>query len=367
MIFLADRAEGRDNNLNLLRVLAALAVLVSHAVPIAVDPALPEPLEQSVGKSLGTLAVLVFFAISGFLIPMSFERTPNYERFIAARALRIFPGLLVNLLFVALVLGPLVTELPLQVYLSDPAIYLFILRDLFLVPLAFTLPGVFEGQPTEAIVGSIWTLRHEVACYIGAFILGVAGLYRWLWLYRVTGLFYVFVVWPAIAWFDQPLHPLVDEFSRLSVAFVVGMIFHAWRALLPLSLWGVATLFGLAWVSYGTNFYHPTLCLAIGYSVFWLGYVPGGVLRLYNRIGDYSYGIYVYAFPIQGWAVWAFGEQSALENVLYALPPTLILSVISWHLVENPAMSLAKMGRWGGSRPRESVRSIGPPEDFSGS
>ncbi|MDV7145537.1 acyltransferase [Tropicimonas sp. TH_r6] len=345
MVLLCDTARGRDNNLNLIRMLAAAAVLVSHSVPIAVDPALPEPLKNLTGMSLGTLAVMMFFVISGFLIPVSFERSSSRKRFLWARALRIFPGLFVNLLFVAFLLGPLVTTLPLTSYFTNPEVYLFVLRDMLLVPLVYSLPGVFEGQPLEDIVGSIWTLRHEVGCYIGVFIVGVLGLLRWRWAYRITSLAYFVFLWPAISWFEPQMHPLIDDFFRLSVPFALGMVFHAWQDRLPLSLWGVAVTALLAWAMRDTLFYFPAFCLAIGYATFWLGYIPGGFIRAYNRFGDYSYGIYVYAFPLQGWAVWAFGPQTAFENVLYSAPPTLLLSVLSWHFVEKPALDTLKKGR----------------------
>lgn len=342
MVFLQDRAAGRDNNLNLIRALAALAVLVSHAVPIALGPDRPEPLVNLLGQSLGTLAVVVFFVISGFLITQSFERTTSRQRFIRARLLRIFPGLFVNLLFVALLLGPWVTTLPLGAYFSDPAVYSFILRDLALVPLVYRLPGVFEGQPVPDIVGSIWTLRHEVGCYIGVFVLGVLGVFKRIWVFRCAGLLYLCVIWPVVIWIDPPMHPLISGFFLLSMPFLIGMLFYAWQDRLPLSLWGVAATAGLAWLLRETPAYFAALSLAVGYASFWAGYVPGGLLRTYNKIGDYSYGIYVYAFPVQGWAVWMFGAQSALENILYSVPPTLLLSVLSWHLVEKPAMAWVK-------------------------
>ncbi|MBU2360305.1 MAG: hypothetical protein KKB02_15485, partial [Alphaproteobacteria bacterium] len=111
-----------------------------------------------------------------------------------------------------------------------------------------------------------------------------------------------------------------------------------WRDRLPLSLVGVVLTIALAWLLRNTFAYPAAIALAIGYATFWLAYVPGGVIRAYNHLGDYSYGIYIYAFPLQGAAVWAFGPQTPFENILYALPPTLLLSILSWHLIESPAM-----------------------------
>lgn len=345
MARLSELAQGRDNNLNLIRAVAAVAVLVSHAVPIALGSTPAEPLEVALGVSLGTLAVMIFFVISGFLVTQSFERSTSLSRFINARCLRIFPGLIVSLVFVALVLGPLVTRLPVAGYLGDPDTALFMLRNTLLVPETYTLPGVFEGQPIEAVVGSIWTLRHEVGCYALVFVLGLAGLYRAPWVFVAVAVIWIVLLWPAVLLSGVELPGILHAFMKLSVPFWVGMLFYALRDRLVLSFWGMVATAVLAWLARDTVFHQAALSLAAGYITFWLAYVPGGVVRAYNRLGDYSYGIYIYAFPIQGWAVWAFGPQTALENILYALPPTILLSVLSWHLVEHPALGLLKRQR----------------------
>ncbi|MCV6596750.1 MAG: acyltransferase family protein, partial [Mangrovicoccus sp.] len=118
MIYLAERAQGRDNNLNLLRMIAAIAVIVSHAWAFAYGMGTFEPVKAWTGHTLGGLAVAVFFAISGFLITGSFYYSASHWRFVASRGLRIFPALLVNLIFVAFILAPLVTTLPWRDYFS---------------------------------------------------------------------------------------------------------------------------------------------------------------------------------------------------------------------------------------------------------
>lgn len=336
MIFLAEKAAGRDNNLNLLRALAALTVLVSHAFPITLGIGAAEPLEGLVGYSLGSLSVFVFFAISGFLISASFERTSSRLSFVLARVLRLMPGLVVNLVFVALVLGPVMTRLPLTDYFSLTDPYLFILRNTLLVSLVYTLPGVATDLPFPGIVGSIWTLFFEVCCYVGVFLVGVLGAFRSRWLISVALLVYG-AAWLATQHVDPSYR--LDRLMELSFPFAIGVGFHVWRDRLPLSLLGVALTLIAAVLAKGTILYHPALSLAISYGTFWLAYIPGGVLRGYNRVGDYSYGIYVYAFPIQVFAVWLMGPQSPTMNMLYSLPGTLVLSMLSWHLVEGPAMA----------------------------
>lgn len=347
VIYLNERTSGRDNNLNLIRAIAATAVLVSHAFPITLGPGATEPFSVSTGHSLGGLAVYAFFAISGFLISMSFMRSSSWLSFLAARFLRLVPGLVVSLLLVAFVLGPIVTSLSPGAYFTHIETYTFVIRNTLLAPLQFTLPGVFETQPYTAVEGSIWTLFYEVICYMGVFALGIVGILgKRLWMALIFAAY--LAVWLLIE--AKGGHPRLMALQDLSLPFVIGMAFYLWQDRLPLSFIGVVVLSGLAWALRDLLIYDLALVLALSYAVFWLGYVPGGLMRAYNRLGDYSYGIYIYAFPLQGAAVWALGPQSPLTNMIVAFVPTLILSVLSWHLIEGPALNaksalMARLGR----------------------
>lgn len=336
---LGDYSTGRDNNFNLLRCLAAMAVLISHAYPIALGAGTPEPLSASVGKSLGSLSVMMFFATSGFLITASFERSDRTS-FVMARVLRIFPGLIVCLALVAFVLGPWVSTWQTSDYFESPEPYLFFVRNTLLLFNVYTLPGVLDGQPYPAIVGSIWTLKHEFLCYFGVFLAGVLGL--WTSKARAGLTLSVYCLLWYLSAEMVTVSGLLTQLHALSMTFAIGIAFHIWRAHIPLSGWGILASCGLAALTRDTIWYHATLSLAIAYTTFWLAYIPAGILRAYNRLGDYSYGIYIYAFPVQGLVVWAFGSQTALENMLYATPPTLALAILSWHLVEQPSLRARK-------------------------
>lgn len=347
MTFLDSLVRGRDNNLNLIRMIAALAVMVSHAVPIALGEGPPEPLQEWTGYTLGALAVYVFFAISGFLITGSFLRSSSHLSFVLARVLRLFPALIVCMVLTAFILGPLVTTLPVGTYLSLSEPYMFVLRNVALIPLIYTLPGVFTDTPYPVVAGSIWTLRHEVLCYVGVFLAGLAGV--WSRRDLATGVLLAYgALWMGIEVSGVRLHPLAAGLHDLSLPFALGCAFHVWQHRLPIHLLGVLVTLILAVLAKGSMFYAPALALALGYTTFWLAYVPGGAIRAYNRMGDYSYGVYIYAMPMQVLVVWLFGPQTPWQNVLYALPPTLILSALSWHLVEGPAMATkpAVLGWW---------------------
>lgn len=338
-ICLRDVAQGRDNNFNLIRFCAATGVLVSHAWPVAIGQGQIEPLKSALGHSLGQLAVYVFFVLSGFFITASFERSNSPGVFIIARAARLFPGLAVSLAFVAFVMGPLVTVLPASDYWSDPETGAFFFRNIGLLWPQYTLPGVFADNPYPAVEGSIWTLSHEAACYFFVLFLGVTGL-----LASRVSLFCVLVAYAAFYAAPVELHHRVVQLQGLSVPFVIGIVFWKWRGWMMLSLPVLAGLSVIAYLGRSTPFAYPLLILALSYGVFWLGYAPSGRIRLFNRLGDYSYGIYIYAFPLQGLAVWLWGAGSPAGNILLSFPMVLICAVISWHWIEQPALEIARAG-----------------------
>jgi len=344
MIWLGQMSQGRDNNFNLIRMVAASAVLVSHAWPLTRGPGTSEPLEALTGYSLGTLAVYVFFALSGFFVSASFVRSGSVADFAWARVLRLFPGLAVSVLLVALVMGPLVTTLPLGNYLQDPGTWTFLQRNITLVWAQYTLPGVFEANPYPAVEGSIWTLIHEVLCYGLVFAAGVTGLLRRPRL-MVLALAGYAVLWLVPVLTQMPLHPKLVQFHELSLAFVLGMAFWQGRDHIPLSALALAGLAGLAYATAATPVGLPFLMLLLTYGCFWLGHVPKGLVRRYNALGDYSYGIYVYAFPAQGLVVWLFGPQNPGLHSLLAFVPVLVMAMLSWHWVEAPALRLRRARR----------------------
>lgn len=343
MVILGDVAQGRDNNLNLIRMIAALAVLVSHAYPIALGPEAVQPLQRLTGNTLGGLAVAVFFVISGFLIAESYARSRSWQDFIAARVLRLWPALIVSLAVVAFLMGPIVTTLSPQAYFADPVTWLFMVKNLLLAVPQYWLPGVFADQPYPNVEGSIWTLFYEVVCYFGVFVAGLLGLLRQRWL--LSGLILAFAaVAVAVDTLEPNLHLKIIKTLELGLPFALGTLMWLWKDRLPLNILGVAGFLALAVALAATPFFNLALVVFLAYATFWAAYVPGGWIRAYNRLGDYSYGVYIYAFPAQGLAVWLTGgdAMNPYLNMLISLPLTLIPSVLSWHYLEKPALGLRR-------------------------
>ncbi len=169
-------APARKTYFDLLRLGAAAAVLFSHSYAVVGrgEPGLGS-------QSIGNIAVLVFFAISGFLIAGSWRSEPRLPLFLAKRTLRIMPALLAVLLLSAFALGPLASSVGLGTYLSDLSVYRYVGASA-VVHTTYRLPGVFADNPMPGVVnGSLWTLRHEVLCYLMIAGLGFAGLLRNRW------------------------------------------------------------------------------------------------------------------------------------------------------------------------------------------
>lgn len=340
MILLGSVARSRDNNFNLIRMVAASSVLVSHTWPLTYGSGTPEPLLALTGHTLGTLAVYIFFVISGFLITASFERSQRIERFLWARSLRLFPGLAVSLLLVALALGPCVTTLPVMEYLTHPRTWRFLVANVTLVFPQYTLPAVFETNPFPAVEGSIWTLIHEVACYFMVLCAGLCGLFRG---WRIGLFISVYALgWASTLLLPDLLPERLETLQALSLPFFGGMLGWLGRDRIPLTIWIVVGLGGLWAALRETSAAFPVLVLLIAYATAWLAYVPGGWVRRYNRLGDYSYGVYIYAFPLQSLTVWIFGPLLPVQHIALAFPLTFLLAVLSWHMIERPALALIR-------------------------
>lgn len=343
----------RNNNFNLLRILAAAAVLVSHAYPICFGPGTPEPLDHVLGMSLGTLAVLTFFAISGYFIAQSFHNSRGVIDFSIARILRIYPGLLTVLVLTVFCLGPVFTTSDLVTYFSDRQTLLYTPRNLILWPLQYELPGVFNHNVYPAAInGSLWTLIYEVGCYAMVAAVGLLGLTfnrrRFLGFLIAYGVCYIAAI-PLLRSSHDHL-TILRNAHLLSFPFLIGMTLFHFREQLPPRLTSLIILGSASALAYRSAWYQELFVLAWSYGIFYLGFLSCQPLQVYNRLGDYSYGMYIYAFPIQQ-IVAALKQCTPFIMIILSLPLTLFFAVLSWHLIEKRALAQkAAVSVWFSSR-----------------
>src|SRR5436190_11063185 len=300
---------------DLMRLAAALLVVVSHTFPLSGQPAL-----RIWGvEDLGALGVSIFFVISGYLVSASYVRDPT--TYLLKRILRIEPGLIASLVVTVLLLS-LVTTAPAAEYWPGAAAY--VVRNALLYPATYELPGVFQAAPMAGIVnGVLWTLRLEFSFYLVLMVIRadlriVAGL---------TAL--CAVVWLVMT-FATP-HWAAERPSR--IAFLVarnGLLFFAGAALQLRQIRVPTWLGGVSAAAF--PFLGP---LALPTAVV-------GLARPGKLPADLSYGIYIYAFPVQQ-ALAIAGRLNVLTAILAVLP----FAAMSWFLVERPAQRLKPGSRAG--------------------
>jgi len=345
---IADYAQGRNNNFNFIRALAAYMVLVSHCFPLALGEGGVDPLEKILGMSMGVIAVDSFFVISGFLVTASLLDKNNIIKFSIARALRILPALLVVVLIAAFIVGVYFTVHPLSVYFSSGEVYKYIIKNsLILDGMAFNLPGVFIDNPYKySVNGSLWTITYEVKMYIVlAFIWFLANkancnneklfLRSVLVVCLVSGVVYLLSGFDVIESKSKSIRFIFWFFSGASYFLLKDKIILNKNILLL-----VLAVFSVVFVGCKPYFF-VAYTLMLPLLLLSLAYVPT-LLTFYNNVGDYSYGIYIYAFLVQQSIAALMPGVSVGGMVILSTVFTVFFAVLSWVFVEKHALLLKK-------------------------
>lgn len=332
-----------SNCFDAVRIFAAACVLYCHQYALS---GLPEPLILGV-HSLAGFGVLIFFSISGYLVTASWLADPSFCRFAVRRALRIWPGFAAAILFSACVLGPLLYNGSVKEYFSHPAFLEYFKNLKF--DLRDELPLKFNGNVLpSAINGSLWTIPLELWCYFGLAIAGIFKLvsHRWLVLVATSIVLYAYAI------SNRRGESFTTHWSVESRFLLEFSLFFAAGSLLKLFSFegldkrGLILLMAcavLAILAYALNrpilalwFVVPVIAIMIGNSS-----IP--VARSIGRWGDVSYGLYLYAFPVQQSMIFLFANKISWSALLVATAAvTMTLAMLSWHLVERPAKNIGR-------------------------
>lgn len=333
----------RNNSFDALRLVGALIVIVGHAVIISGEPSI---LIGSV--PLQTIGVILFFAISGFLITHSWLSDSNPTRFIARRSLRIFPGLIATVVLTAFVIGPIASTEGLTSYFRHGWTYGYVVLNSLLVT-TWSIPSVFEDLPLKGQVnGSLWTLPIEFLLYLAVPALALARrspITRFLLFFGATSVVYLAVLRPELFRFSFGGVD-IGHGIRLAPYFIVGSAlrltdFPNWRRSLRtgariLSM-GIVAVWSLQALD------HPWLlalaAIPIALLTIDLGCSSTLSSAALQRFGDISYGTYLWAFPIQQ-LIQLRLDVGPWSNIAIATPVTVVLAFLSWHLIEKPCLRL---------------------------
>jgi peptidoglycan/LPS O-acetylase OafA/YrhL len=330
-------ATGRASGFDYLRLALAVLVVASHALQTS-SGAIPDFLISGNGQFLHNIIVPMFFGLGGFLVAGSLDRTRSLVTYLGLRVIRIFPALWADILLSALVLGPLVTTLPLQEYFSASEFKLYFLN--LVGDIHYLLPGVFKNNPEPLVNGQLWTVPWDLGSYVALSVFVLLGLYRRkqniMLLAIAAQVAFPLLYAGAIIFFNHHFVPL-----RVTVvpAFITGVAFHVYRDRI---VWnGTLGALSLA-VIIVTQLIDPRLILfqifPMLYLTVYLGLLNPARTWIISS-GDYSYGIFLYHRQLQQ-ALWLLVPfcRTWYGVFIVSLPASFALAYLSWHLIEKYAL-----------------------------
>ncbi|MDO6764246.1 acyltransferase [Agarivorans sp. 1_MG-2023] len=344
--------NSRNNCFNLIRMVAASLVIFSHSFALSTGLRNSEPVTQYLGVSLGYIAVDIFFLTSGLLVCKSLLTTNSIKYFIVARCLRIYPALLVSVLFCCCI-GIVVTDLHTLNFLTHSETLQFVVYNSSIILTdAQYLPSVFLDAPLDRSVnGSLWTLPWELRMYFLLILLGGAYFFTrklaidvsWLPFATITIAIFStsFLLYSHLN--DVKPHWFYTKFFRFSSAFFIGGSLYIIRNRIsltyPLMLTASAIL-ASSFLILNTQYSFVVYILFTPYLILCAAYLPNGKILNYNKLGDYSYGMYIYAWPIQQCIAISIPGIKPFEMFILAFVGTLMLAYCSWNYIEKPALRI---------------------------
>lgn len=296
---------------------------------------------RSFFRTLTAMTVPMFFVLSGYLVAGSAERLENVRIFLIHRVLRIGPALIVEVTLSALIIGSIFTKLPLIDYFTNRLFYEYLLNTVGMVH--FYLPGVFEdSRPPRYVNINLWTLPAEFYCYLLMTLCMIMRFHK----HRRALLFATMLVYFGFISSNMALGSSITNGENFRIRFMVlffsfGMCFYLYRVEIVMNRW----IFTFAFlIGFGFLSCHATLVLSplsITYATIFLGTRKPYLPEFFKR-NDYSYGIYLYGFPIAQSLSAAFpklrGARYTYRVVVVVV--TAVFAALSWHLVEKRCLGL---------------------------
>lgn len=342
-INVADRmrlVKNRSSGFDYLRLILSILIIGYHTVVVCYGREAEIEFWTSPIRPFWYLLVPGFFAMSGFLVTGSLLRVNNVPGFITLRMMRILPALCCEVLISAILIGPMLTELPMQLYYGSPVFLSYFLN--VVGDIHYALPGVFTHNHVDWVNIQLWTIPCEFKCFVVLSIMVLIGLMRNRPLYTATVL-----IMSASAWYSDLNNGLLVRELRPSenliiMCFLWGMLVHMYREYIPYNgFMFTACIIVSWWILSGTDMVYLAI-FPITYITIYLGLLNPPKMFLITT-GDYSYGLYLYGFPIQQ-AVYQGFPQFRQWQV--HLPISLLLASIcaylSWHYLESKMLGKKK-------------------------
>ena len=349
--------KGLGPGFDFLRIALAFTIVFSHSFLLTGND---EFFRSSPLWFAEYALVPMFFALSGFLIAGSAQRL-SLKNFLLNRGLRIVPALAVDIVVCALIIGPLVTPVALSYYFGSADFFKYFLNIVGWIH--YSLPGVFENNPTHRVNGALWTVPWEIFCYIimsGLMITSIVKSWQ-----KTAALTVAFIAMGVVVQFYGHHLPyrvnlvlstfFVSRGAQLVFAFLLGILAYQLREVIPHSrvllaisaVIAIAAIFVLSSPSIETVPNRIIVIPALVYITVFIGLTPVPLPSMFHK-GDYSYGVYLYHDPflqiLIGLAPGIFLAPKVGALALYAIGicAAMTVAVISWHMIEKPILGMRK-------------------------
>ncbi|MFM0308868.1 acyltransferase [Paraburkholderia sp. RL17-383-BIF-A] len=325
-----------NNNADLLRLIAAAAVIWGHSYALVPEPGVEEPLRGILGFDYsGSLAVKFFFFLSGILVTNSWLTKPSAIRFASARIFRIFPLLIVSAIATIVIMGPALTSMPASEYFHHRGELMQVLTHPYI---DYRLPGLFDHALFPQANGSIWTIKYELMLYATLMGAGMCGLFRFRRSATAVLLTVILVslIWPE--YITTIGLPNVNKGGQLPAFFAFGSLLALYKSHVRIDARMCIGLGILALaVRHGPAFEFAFLP-AFFIGALWV--MSLDAVKSIRLPGDFSYGVYVFGWPLQNTFANLFPGSGIHGNQVMTFACALFLAIISWFLVEKPCIAL---------------------------
>ena len=294
---------------------------------------------------MGAIAVYIFFFISGFLILQSYE-TNSKIKFIKARFLRIYPAYFILILFTVFVIAIVADYHHLPRNIFDLTRFTYFAK---LNPFNTNgnIVGLFQqNYLSNQINNSLWTIPFEIFCYLILFILGCLGIFKykhstlllWLLLILIQKYNLFNFVSLTIPIFNLSCYTFID----FLIFFITGMLFYIYKNSIHLNFVLLIGIWLILYLLKSTEYFEMFRYLLVGYIIYFIAMYKEFSWYNSNMKNDYSYGIYLYAFPIQQLFCTLYLEKvvSLSFSIIISFLITLLLAILSWHFLEKPCLKL---------------------------
>ncbi|MDE9484194.1 acyltransferase family protein [Xenorhabdus bovienii] len=328
-----------NNNLDIIRIIAACMVIYGHAY--AISPKIGE--DDLINTLLrfdysGSLAVKIFFFISGLVVSNSLLKNRNILNFIISRFFRIWPALITTIVFGYLI-SICLSTISLEQFTKDAPFFKYFFNSMTL-KFTWSFPGVFEGNNINTFNGSLWTIPYEVGAYIiMACSLSLVNYHRNI----SIALCIIVIIDPILLngiIFTNSMHN--EEIKFLPFCFSLGVLFSIIKDYIKINLSNLLMLFFIMTILkyQGSNLYIPFFYLTFFYFILYLSSVK--IMLLLKPKYDISYGVYLWGFPVQQFIASYIGNMSIILNQIVSVIVALFFGFISWVIIEEKMMKIGR-------------------------